>query len=203
MVHAVPEPKLHNRPEPKVQAVPVERVRLGKLLQGRLPKVLLEQRIGKWRQQRDGQIVECHVPLVVDRRAGKGIEELKVELLQRKDKVLVERKVDQPRRAHVGVSSVHHHQPFQESKLRRGVVGRTDRLRSFLAVNANSDIRLLNHGDVIPSIANCQGCGLATLLDQPHDLRLLQWRHAAADYRFAVVRHGHKLLRELLDGEGQ
>mmetsp|Transcript_3974 Transcript_3974/g.11312 ORF Transcript_3974/g.11312 Transcript_3974/m.11312 type:complete len:311 (+) Transcript_3974:1725-2657(+) len=82
---------------------------------------------------------------------------------------------------------MHQQQRAQEPELRNRKVGRHHSLHALLARDADADVRLLDHADVVGAVADRQR-HVAVRLDERSHLRLLQRRHAAADARLALER---------------
>src|SRR5579862_360433 len=51
-------------------------------------------------------------------------------------------------------SSMHQDQSTQKSELANGIIGTHDSLSSLLTGNTNTNVRFLNHGDIICTISN-------------------------------------------------
>lgn len=76
----------------------------------------------------------------------------------------------------------------EKAELPDGVVGRHGRLRAFEAGDADADVRLLDHRDVVGTVANGERHGVLALLDELDRERLLARRDAAAHDGVALRR---------------
>ena len=97
---------------------------------------------------------------------------------------------DELRGAPVVPAPVHEQQPLEEAELRDRKVGGVDRLAALLARDADADVRLLDHADVVRAVADRERDGPAAAL-APHErdeLALLRGGHAARDDRAAEAR---------------
>mmetsp|Transcript_30175 Transcript_30175/g.57950 ORF Transcript_30175/g.57950 Transcript_30175/m.57950 type:complete len:865 (-) Transcript_30175:203-2797(-) len=89
------------------------------------------------------------------------------------------------------------YQTVQIPELRDCKVARHDCLLTLLPADANSNVRLLDHPDVVRAVPNRQGL-VPLPLHQRRHLRLLQRGHAAAHHRHALGAHAHHELSHLL-----
>mmetsp|Transcript_17807 Transcript_17807/g.62487 ORF Transcript_17807/g.62487 Transcript_17807/m.62487 type:complete len:637 (+) Transcript_17807:2623-4533(+) len=102
-------------------------------------------------------------------------------------------------------------QSLQKAELSDGKIGCVDSLSALATRNPNSNLRLLNHGHIIGTVADGQRHGLRrdARSDQTHHPGLLQRGHAAGDDHLALSRHlqegppqielGHSLKRGTSD----
>eukprot|EP00968_Pinguiococcus_pyrenoidosus_P002450 scaffold139_cov246-Pinguiococcus_pyrenoidosus.AAC.6 len=103
--------------------------------------------------------------------------------------VLVERVQDDLGLAPVRPAPVHHEQRLQELELRDGKVRRVHRLLALPPADADADLRLPQHRDVVGTVADGQRHRQRpdALLHRAHQQGLLLRRHAARDHRHALV----------------
>ena len=84
-------------------------------------------------------------------------------------------------------SPVDKQQPGEEPELGDGKVGRVCGLQPLVSGDADADVGLLDHGDVVGAVADGERDGVPALLHQLHHLRLLDRRDAAADHALTTV----------------
>ena len=65
--------------------------------------------------------------------------------------------------------------------LRNGVVGRVDRLQTFFSRNTDSDIRSLDHTDIVGAVSDSKTHHSKVVLDQANNLGFLQGGNTAAN----------------------
>ena len=70
-------------------------------------------------------------------------------------------------------------------------------LHALLAGDADADVGRLDHGDVVGAVADGERVHLELLLDDAHDVRLLQRRRPAAQHGAAVRRQLQEQVLEL------
>ena len=74
-------------------------------------------------------------------------------------------------------------------------------LHALLSRDADADVRGLDHGDVVGAVADGERVHPQLLLDDAHDVRLLQRRRPAAQHRAAVRRQlQEQVLNERKEG---
>lgn len=66
---------------------------------------------------------------------------------------------------------------------------------AFISIDADADVRCLNHVDIVGSIADCKCDFVQTFSDCSHDLRFLHWTDSAANDALAVFGDLHEPLR--------
>ena len=86
-------------------------------------------------------------------------------------------------------SPVDKQQPGEEPELGDGKVGRVGGLQPLVAGDADADVGLLDHCDVVSTVADGQRDLMANsaFLHHLHNLRLLDRRYAAADHALTTV----------------
>lgn len=97
-------------------------------------------------------------------------------------------------KAPVGPASMHENQPTQKSELTNGVVRRHDRLTSLFSCNTHANVGLLDHGNIIGTVANSKGKTIQSSLHHVHDLGLLTRTNPAAKNSFALLAEQQELL---------
>lgn len=109
---------------------------------------------------------------------------------------------DQLAQPHVTPGAVDKQQLLQVPELADGDVGGTRSLQAFVTRDADSDVRSLDHRDVVRTVADSEQDRLEVLLDKLDDESLLEGRDAAADNGLAHHGEFEERLRELLfEGE--
>ncbi|KAJ2864202.1 hypothetical protein GGH94_003066 [Coemansia aciculifera] len=160
-------------------------------------QVLVKHAQGAGGQRRVQHVVE-HDQRVVEEVGDRPLaEELEPEERHGEDDVLVEEVEHHRRDAQVRPAAVHEQELLQEPELRDRVVGRHDGLQPLLAADANADVGLLDHADVVGAVADGQAQRAQAVLDEPHDQRLLQRRHAAAQHGLAPHRQVQQQRRQV------
>ena len=82
-----------------------------------------------------------------------------------------------------------------------GVVGRVDSLKTLFTRDTNTNVRRMNHTDVVGAVTNSKSHGTETILDEPDDKSFLQWRHTTADDTAALRREAEQQLLVRVVGE--
>ena len=85
--------------------------------------------------------------------------------------------------------------------LRNRIIRRVDGLQTFLTRDTNTDIRSLDHTDVVGAVTNSECHRTETVLDEPDDESLLQWGHTTADDAAALRREAEQQLLVRVVGE--
>jgi len=89
--------------------------------------------------------------------------------------VLVKRIQDDLRDTLITPSTVHKQQLPQVSELTNSDISTPRRLKTLNPTDANADVRRLDHGDVIGTVADSQQDCFEVALDELDDQRFLQW----------------------------
>ena len=74
------------------------------------------------------------------------------------------------------------HQPRQEPELPYGIVGAHDSLPTFLTSNTDTDMRFLDHGNIVGAITNTKSHDIQPMLDHGDDGGLLCGADTTAEY---------------------
>ena len=74
-------------------------------------------------------------------------------------------------------------------------------VRAFFAENADADIALENHADVIGAVADSQAALVERALDQAHGQRLLLGRAAIRHHRLALQEQAQELRAAVLQAD--
>lgn len=69
-----------------------------------------------------------------------------------------------------------------------GIVRRVDSLQALLSGDADSNVRSLDHANVVRAVTNGKRHGTNAILDQLDHKRLLEWGDTAADHALALHR---------------
>lgn len=72
--------------------------------------------------------------------------------------------------------------------MRNCVVRRVDSLQTLLTGNADTDVRCLDHADVVGAVTNGERHRTDAFLDERDNQRFLQWGDTAADHALALHR---------------
>ena len=114
---------------------------------------------------------------------------------------------------------MHKQQPFQEAELqvrvskhsqgafycstylRNSIVRGVHSLKALLSRDADSNVRSLDHTDVVRAVTNSERHRTKTVLDEPDDKSLLQRGHTTADDAAALRREAEQQLLVRVVGE--
>eukprot|EP00760_Papus_ankaliazontas_P014970 PhM_4_TR16204/c0_g1_i1/m.42220 len=133
------------------------------------------------RERREEDIPKVRVVVLREFLSGEAREELVPVVRERKGHVLVVAVGNQLRDADEVQTAVHEKEPLEEAELGNGVVTREHRLLTLHAPgDADTNVRLLDHRDVVRSVADGEGKGALLVADKVHDLGLLFGRDTAA-----------------------
>mmetsp|Transcript_12391 Transcript_12391/g.31084 ORF Transcript_12391/g.31084 Transcript_12391/m.31084 type:complete len:280 (-) Transcript_12391:236-1075(-) len=132
------------------------------------------------------EVVARLVGVVKQWLAREAVEEGEPEEREGKRNVLVDEIANHGADPVVAPSPVDEEKPLQEAKPREGIVGRQHGLLPLLAPDADTNVRGVDHGDIVGAVADRKG-DLAghVVLDQESYLSLLRGRDSTANDRFA------------------
>ena len=82
-----------------------------------------------------------------------------------------------------------------------GIVGRVDSLQTLLARDADTNVRSLDHADIVRAVSNRERHRPEAILDEFHHKRLLERRHTAADHALALHREPQEQVLVLVVGQ--
>ena len=85
-----------------------------------------------------------------------------------------------------------------DTYLRDRIVRRVDSLQTLFARNTDTDVRGLDHADVVRTVADRERHCADAILDELHDERLLERGHAAANDTLALHRKAQQKMLVLL-----
>lgn len=176
-------------------------VQLGELERVRLGDVLVEHEREEGPVREDGGVAGDEDAVV--QRDGRKVKERREDRLDDgDDQPAVDHKLRERRRAHVAVAAVPQHQPPQVRELLQRKVGGERRLPPLAPLDADADVRRLDHADVVAAVADGGGARLwLRHPDQLHDLRLLGGGAAAADDGGRGASNLHEELLVVRDAE--
>jgi hypothetical protein len=142
-----------------------------------------EQNKGEYKPaQLQGVRVSCTYLL-----AGEAAEGLEAELGQREDQVLPEHVQHELGHAQVVPAAVHQQQALEEAETADRIVRRVGRLHALRAADADTDVRLRDHIDIVSTVADSKRAAAGhSLADEAHNLRLLVRSRSAGDDSCAV-----------------
>mmetsp|Transcript_3583 Transcript_3583/g.12644 ORF Transcript_3583/g.12644 Transcript_3583/m.12644 type:complete len:410 (+) Transcript_3583:39-1268(+) len=163
-----------------------------------LADVLLEDRVEERRHRREEDVEERHDPVVVDRGGRVAAVESEPELDEEGGGVLVDRILDEARVAEEAVAAVDGDETLEVAELADGIVGRASGLRALLAKDADANVRLQDHADVVGAVADREAHLVRVCLHVLDDLCLLDRRHSAADHRVTLGSQLQEARPELL-----
>eukprot|EP01137_Pigoraptor_chileana_P033307 Opistho-2@23993 len=190
-----PAPK-HARVEPRICLS--NRVELGYFHEHFCADIAIKHADGKRRKDGEQHIVECEEPLVEQDLPRESVRHGKPKLDKIKGDVLVKAEQNDFAQSRIRPRAMDEKKSLEEAKLRNRIVRRPRRLQSLLSTDPHSDMCSLNHTDVIGAVANSECDRPRVIAHQPHNLRLLQRRHATTNDGTARVCETQKVLLDVV-----
>ena len=91
-------------------------------------------------------------------------------------------------------SSMDKYEASEEAELADGVVRGHNRSTAFHTSNPDTNMRFLNHGDIVGTITDREGQAVEAGLDHVHNSSLLRWTDSATEHRPALFAEKKELL---------
>ena len=160
---------------------------------GRLPlfvvQILVEHGSDHQRNRSESQVVKGNVPIVENALSGVAIEKAENDLRKSENHILVEEIQNHLSDSDVTPTAVDHQQFPKSLEFGDGVITGLNCSHSFLAVNSNSDMSLLDHVDIIGAISDGESDLFEVVLDQSDHVRFFFGGDSATDHALAFCHY--------------